>query len=734
MPFVLDFGKYIAEAQYQFIFSLAYIAWLPHQILLTAAYYTNLAARFLMTRVFPLVIQQVITYITEAGLPQTIMTVAILLAAVSIVTAFAPEVFKFADLRKILLYGIAASIIFSSGPALMAQVDSVRTSLASVLYASVSASSGGAWGFGGSGSAPPWATFGGVDDYFSGSLPGISVLDVGMSALGIGEGEESSPELPAGFRAQFFPDESILTKREGDRTTAIQVASQGVTRLMMLYPLSIVAVMEGALQLMFSVAAFIILASIPLALLFAFFLPTEAIFLSLARQYTNLIVSYVSVTLLIAVGVSGLLAAAGSGNAGAVAAASIFTGVFCWYGFSVAKGSVTSSFTALTGAIATTVGGREPIGEMTGAVQSAVGTTVGLAGAGLALAAGAPMLAPAALQAGQSLGEHRDQEQAKGLVRTGLGFLGGKLMQGTSLAEPAQAVSMLGSFGGEDGIGGLAARLTASDAATAGLTSGSNPVAMMMSLDRTVTRRERMKRRYGSEDDDPNSPWRGEISQAQQQFGDEWTDQMRLHVRSQARPERAAEYVNSDGQLDMRSAGVRAVVESLPVELKQMLLEPVARQALEGMIGEAVMPKIGATREDLANAIAEAVREGAEHGAEAVAEKLGTSAAALGGTYGVINAIVERAQHTGMPERAVRGVLMGQPGYEPHSADEEDFAMMRGMLPLAMRMQATQLRGLAHPDVPTVRLGGMAVDEADSLAGPDEPTTRLDSATADEAA
>ena len=335
------------------------------------------------------------------------------------------------------------------------------------------------------------------------------------------------------------------------------------------------------------------------------------------------------------------------------------------------------------------------------------------------------MLAPGMFGMGKSAvegeGEQTQDSNKGGLLRMGMGFLGGKMMQGTGIGEVATTLTAMSSFGGARGLAGMAEKIAPEDAVLAGLQSGSNPVAMMMALDRSYMRRERMDRRYagdsGDEDEDdakhakrrraghypneippkqyspiagafddlPASPWRADIEQAVEKLGAEWaktvveaiaaaSDQMK--ARGLTPEQIAVSFVGSDGRPSMQSNGGRLAFEAMPEETKRSLLDPKAREGVVGVVGQMVMPRHTIRQDVLMEAIVDAraqtendtsLRPG--EGVKLVADKLGLEPQAMGSAVGMIDAMV---RETSLAPEQIQAMLPAELSVIPTTLKKGD--------------------------------------------------------------
>lgn len=705
-----DLGKTFDNLQYQFVYFLATQVYLPHSILLTVAYYLDRASQILTGGLLPLALTVIATMLAETNIFVTVGTIAVLLFGLSLILSFLN--WRPVELSKILWYLLLAVLFLAQGPEFMTLIERTRRDIAGAVYERTYASvySGGEWGnlFGGVGAPAEWATFQ-IQDYHA---PGYNVQDVALSALIVGQGEESSGALSSGLAGRFFPyPNGIANLSEGQRSEALNRAKDGIARILLIYPLSVIAVIEAFMELTFSVAGFFLMLAIPLALVMSFFAPTEGIFLNLVQKYVTLLLNYVVISALISIGVAGMISAAVNGSLIFAIAGAVFACMFYAFGVSMGWQSARSSAFALSGTMATTLGVKDPVMSGLDAANTAVGAGVGLVGAAAAVAAGMPMLAPAAFNIGgemkpfgaltsderASVDYHPGWETAKGLIRTGLGVAGGEMLRGSPMSGLATGFSMMSGM--SDSVGGMLRETPASDAVMVGLTTNAaNPAALAIALDRTSQRRERLQRRYGDRDhrdrdaaapparrattsapepavelatqipqpntsqsigyvSDPVSPWRAVVDEGIRNHGDAWANKVAqalretvTSLRGQGVPSEQIpqQFVNETGQPDIRTRGGREVFDRLDLDAKQVLRDPTAQAALAGIVGETVMPRVQVSREDLIHAVAQAVEDGATQGAEAVAQKLGSTGSALGSSYGAVNAIVARAQSMGV--------------------------------------------------------------------------------------
>jgi hypothetical protein len=625
---------------YQLWLSIATMLWQPHVTMIAISYAFSKLAEILTGGILPLILSFIITYLQETSIYSIAATLAVALAALGLAASFLD--LRIVDLRQFIKYAFLASVVLSQGPALMADVEATRRDVASAVYERAYSEVGSGEFAHAFSAAPtpaePWARFD-LTDY---DPAGYSAFDVALSALQSSPAEAMLPGLPSGFTAVFFPHASITDLDAGTRSDAIQTGWHGVVRLVLAYPLSIVSVVESLMEVIFSAAGMILLTALPFALVFGFFLPTEAILTRLLRQYLLFFLNYVVVSMLIAVGVSGLVAAASRHSLTMMAAGAFLSAVFYFFGMRVAGGALRSSFTAFTSSVAQALNVEAP----EEAARRGLGTATGVLGAGVAVAAGAPFLAPAAMQAGQSLTAGGEGgERAKSIARVSLGYLGGTMMHGSGLAGPATAISTMQALGGgQGGMGSMLDDLSAADATMVGLSS-QTPWGAALALDRAARRRDRFQRKWsGGErspsvelgvgpsgphgsysDADPGiamerpgparqgrvplrrvpSSWQRYIDPAIARYGDNWAREINAAIGDVVDEFRQAgvslselveHFTDDEGKLALSTAGGRRVFDRLSDETKATLRDPEGRMAIRALIGQEVVAQPVTTR------------------------------------------------------------------------------------------------------------------------------------------
>jgi hypothetical protein len=139
------------------------------------------------------------------------------------------------------------------------------------------------------------------------------------------------------------------------------------------------AVLQAVIYLALGLAAAIILVSLPLALVFAFFPATEVITLSVVRAYLGLLVKTYVISMVLAIEMGFLIYWATQHNWLAFLGMSLVILFFTWQFVSLSIQTITGSLNVITGAIGTATGTRLAYVDPPGATAGAVTQLGGLA-------------------------------------------------------------------------------------------------------------------------------------------------------------------------------------------------------------------------------------------------------------------------------------------------------------------------------------------------------------------
>jgi succinate dehydrogenase/fumarate reductase cytochrome b subunit len=265
--------------------------------------------------------------------------------------------------------------------------------------------------------------------------------------------ELDSSEFPVDFEATYFPfgdPSGIDLSDEADQELAKALASDGIERLFFALVAIPTAIAEHFLRLSLTGVALFLYLGVPFAMLFAFFIYTQAFLGAYLKQFINLLIeTFMSV--IIAAIMIGLLAAAAQQGIGLYIGAGIITLIVLLWRINSALKLAAAAFDLFGGANITGGSGGMAVARMG---RQAVTGAVGLAGAaltgGATLAAGSAVLAgAAALQAdGRAGGAYlgTDPNKTEGRVRqfkTIAGYTLGRSETARSVIEGSHEVRTL---------------------------------------------------------------------------------------------------------------------------------------------------------------------------------------------------------------------------------------------------------------------------------------------------
>ena len=265
--------------------------------------------------------------------------------------------------------------------------------------------------------------------------------------------ELDSSEFPVDFEAAFFPfgdPSGIDLSDEADQELAKALASDGIERLFFALLAIPTAIAEHFLRLALTGVAMFLYAGVPFAMLFAFFIYTQAFLGAYLKQFINLLIETL-MSVIIAAIMIGLLAAAAQQGIGLYIGASLITLIVLLWRIKSALKLAAAAFDLFGGSVLTGGSGGMALANMG---KQAIAGTVGLAGAaltgGATLAAGSTVLAAAtALQAdGRAAGAYlgSDPNKTEGRVRqlkTIAGYSLGRSETARSLIEGTHEVRTL---------------------------------------------------------------------------------------------------------------------------------------------------------------------------------------------------------------------------------------------------------------------------------------------------
>ncbi|MCL4266122.1 MAG: hypothetical protein KJ069_23130 [Anaerolineae bacterium] len=416
---MLDPGRYFAEAIYFLQYTLAQILWAINRATLSIAIIAESINTWVTANVGYFV--ELLVNALSAPLGGMFILALTALGFWYALNNLVPTN-RWVDPGKLFTYGLIAFFFFSSPIVVIDMMEDLRGSLnAGIDQALLDGAAGDIFdtSMNGTDTGLPAA----IGDVNSDGVIGSFDL-VAAFMLVANLDELDSNEFPVDFEATFFPfgdPAGINLADEADQQLAKALASQGIERLLFALVAIPTAIAEHFLRLALTGVAMFLYAGVPFALLFAFFVYTQAFLGAYLRQFINLLIETL-MSVIIAAIMIGLLAAAAQQGIGLYIGASLITLMVLLWRIKSALKLATAAFHLFGGAMLTGGAGGTELANMG---RQAVMGTVGLAGAaltgGATLAAGGAVLASAsALQAdGRADGAYlgTDPHKTEGRVR-----------------------------------------------------------------------------------------------------------------------------------------------------------------------------------------------------------------------------------------------------------------------------------------------------------------------------
>ncbi|MAU00624.1 MAG: hypothetical protein CL608_26060 [Anaerolineaceae bacterium] len=437
---MLDPGHYLAEAIYFLQYTLAQILWAINRATLSIAVIAESINTWVTDNVGYFV--ELLVNALSAPLGGMFILALTALGFWYTLNNIVPTS-RWVDPSKLFTYGLIAFFFFSSPIVVIDMMEDLRTSLnAGIDTALIDGAAGDIFD----------TSMDGTDTGLPGAIPDVNsdgvvgsfdLVSAFMLVANIDELDSS--EFPVDFEAAYFPfgdPSGINLSDEADQELAKALASDGIERLFFALVAIPTAIAEHFLHLSLTGVAMFLYAGVPFAMLFAFFIYTQAFLGAYLRQFINLLIETLMSVIIVAIMI-GLLAAAAQQGIGLYIGASIITLIVLLWRIKSALKLATAAFDLFGGSIITGgVGGME-VARM--GRQTVTGTAM-LAGAaltgGATIAAGGAVLATAAaLQAdGRNDGAYlgTDPDKTDGRVRqlkTIAGYALGKSATARSLIE-----------------------------------------------------------------------------------------------------------------------------------------------------------------------------------------------------------------------------------------------------------------------------------------------------------
>lgn len=437
---MLDPGRYFAEAIYFLQYTLAQILWAINRATLSIA----IIAESINTWVTDNVGYFVELLVNALSAPLGGMFI-LALTALGFWYALNNVVptNRWIDPSKLFTYGLIAFFFFSSPIVVIDMMEDLRQSLnAGIDQALIDGAAGDIFD----------TSMDGTDVGLPGAIPDVNSdgvigsFDLVAAFMLVANMDElDSSEFPVDFEATYFPfgdPSGIDLSDEADQELAKALASDGIERLFFALVAIPTAIAEHFLRLSLTGVAMFLYAGVPFAMLFAFFIYTQAFLGAYLKQFINLLIETL-MSVIIAAIMIGLLAAAAQQGIGLYIGASIITLIVLLWRIKSALKLAAAAFDLFGGGMITGGSGGMELANMG---RQAVTGTAALAGAaltgGATLAAGSAVLASAAaLQAdGRADGAYlgTDPNKTEGRVRqlkTIAGYALGKSETARSVIE-----------------------------------------------------------------------------------------------------------------------------------------------------------------------------------------------------------------------------------------------------------------------------------------------------------
>lgn len=401
---VTDPGACTDAVQYNLWHGFAAMLWMMHRALLSLAYQIDNFRWWLVETVFTTVFSAL-----SAVISPVLDEVALVAITVGCFLFLVTPVFgrvEVVNIRRALVWICIAPALLAVSGTWLAESERFRTQVGAALFAAVaggddSAQSTLATLFGVSASDMPKATelYGANGARCASALArkgvtGIQIDDMAAALLYANAQDIHCPEfaspgddLPDGFyqapSPQYATAESIDILDAALRQARIRGIQKGVARLSMgLFP-SILAVLAKLVDLIFSFALMLLWLSLPIGLMFVFFLDTAGGVTKLFRRLAGVLQASWMTSLMLGVLFFALTATATLGNAASYSGLSVLGIFLCVYALKLAVEVLMSSFTAVSQTVAMATGSSDRLFG-----QSIASTAVGLAtgGAGAAVA------------------------------------------------------------------------------------------------------------------------------------------------------------------------------------------------------------------------------------------------------------------------------------------------------------------------------------------------------------
>lgn len=446
---MIDPGRLFAEAIYFIQYAFAQILWAVNRAAISIAVIAESINSWLTENVGYLV--ELLVNALSAPLGGMFILALTALGLWYLLNNVVPTN-RWVDPSKLFFYGLIAFFFFSSPIVVIGMMEDVRISLnAGIDQALLDGASGNIFdsGMDGTDAGLPSA----IPDVNSDGV--IGSFDLAAAFMLVANIDElDSSEFPVDFEATFFPfgdPSSIDLGDEADQELAKALANDGIERLFFSLVAIPTAIAEHFLRLALTGVAMFLYTGVPIAMVFAFFIYTQAFLGAYLRQFINLLIETLMSVIITAIMLGLLVAAAQQGIGLYIGASFLVFIVLLWRIKSALK--LASAAIDLFGG-STITGGAGGLALAQTASQ-VVGGTLALTGAALTGGAavtlgGAALSAAAALRADQQtdgLYTGLDASKADGRIRQLKTIAGYALGQSEPVRKVIEGAHELRTFG-----------------------------------------------------------------------------------------------------------------------------------------------------------------------------------------------------------------------------------------------------------------------------------------------
>ena len=319
---MLDPGRYFAEAIYFLQYTLAQILWAVDRALLSIAVITESVNQWITSNVGYFV--QLLVNGLSAPLGGMFILALTALGCWYALNHFLPSE-RWVDPSKLFTYGLITFFFFASPIVVIDLVEELRLSLfAGIDQALIDGAAGDIFVTDMNGTdlgLPP-----AIGDVNSDGVVGSFDLVAAFMAVANLD-ELDSNEFPVDFEATYFPfgdPAGIDLGDEADQELAKALASDGIERLFFAFFAIPTAIGEHFLRLALTGVAMLLYLGVPIAMVFAFFVSTQAFLGAYLRQFINLLIETFLSVIITAI-LIGLLTAAAQQGIGLFIGASVVT-------------------------------------------------------------------------------------------------------------------------------------------------------------------------------------------------------------------------------------------------------------------------------------------------------------------------------------------------------------------------------------------------------------------------